>query len=89
LRLTRKEADCLAFIEAFFTREGVTPTMREIIAGLGLKSTSGANRLVNALVERGRIRRLPNRARGLALVRTIHCPNCHHEFEPFKKSVFV
>lgn len=80
--LTRAEAACLEFIQAFYAREGVMPSRREMAAGLEFKSTSGAARLVEGLINRGRLRRLSKRARALALVTTVHCPNCNHSFEP-------
>lgn len=80
--LTRMEAVCLEFIQAHHAREGIMPSQREIAAGLGFKSGSRANSLIAALVERGRLRRLPKRARALALVSTVHCPNCNHGFDP-------
>lgn len=42
--------------------------MDEIAAKFGLRSKSGAFRLVAALEERGFIRRIPNRARSIELV---------------------
>jgi SOS-response transcriptional repressor LexA len=80
--LTRAEANCLEFIQWFHAREGIMPSRREIAAGLDFRSTAGAARLVDALVEKGRLRRLSSRARALGFVTHIHCPNCNHSFDP-------
>jgi SOS-response transcriptional repressor LexA len=80
--LTRAEADCEAFIRAFRAREGVMPSRREIAAGLNYRSTSMAARLVAGLVEKGRLYRVPRRARALALADVVHCPKCLHAFDP-------
>ena len=45
------------------------PTRGELAQLLGLASKSGSQRLVNALVERGFVRRLPNGVRALEVVR--------------------
>jgi SOS-response transcriptional repressor LexA len=44
------------------------PSFDEMKDALGLHSKSGVHRLVNALEERGYVRRLPNRARALEIV---------------------
>jgi repressor LexA len=49
--------------------EGVAPTRTEMMAALGLRSKSGAQRLVEALIERGYLRRLPHRARAIEILR--------------------
>ena len=51
-------------------KEGIPPSFEEMKDALGLKSKSGVHRLVNSLVERGYIRRLPNRARALEVIST-------------------
>jgi repressor LexA len=67
--LTRKQHDLLVMIEERLRSTGVSPSFDEMKEGLGLKSKSGVHRLINALVERGFIRRLPNRARALEVIR--------------------
>lgn len=83
--LTRMEGRCLAFIEAYDAEHGLMPSQREITDGLNLKSTSRANTLITALVERGRLKRVPRRPRALAIVRKVHCPKCNHGFEPLSR----
>lgn len=65
--LTKRQADLLTFIREYHARHGMTPTYREMFRGIGLSSTSPIHRLVRSLEERGHIRRLPNRARSIAL----------------------
>jgi SOS-response transcriptional repressor LexA len=66
--LTHKQAEGLSLIRTFFAERGVAPSLEELRVGLGLSSKSGAHRILEGLVERGRIRRLPQRARGIELV---------------------
>jgi repressor LexA len=47
----------------------VSPSFEEMKEALELKSKSGVHRLISALEERGFIRRLPNRARALEVVK--------------------
>jgi repressor LexA len=47
----------------------VSPSFEEMKEALDLKSKSGVHRLISALEERGFIRRLPNRARALEVLR--------------------
>jgi repressor LexA len=50
-------------------RTGVSPSFDEMREALDLKSKSGVHRLISALEERGFIRRLPNRARALEVLK--------------------
>ena len=67
--LTKKQHELLNFIHARVTDTGVSPSFDEMKDALGLKSKSGVHRLITALEERGFIRRLPNRARALEVLR--------------------
>ena len=67
--LTRKQNDLLRFIHARLAEDGVSPSFEEMKEALDLKSKSGVHRLINALEERAFIRRLPNRARALEVLR--------------------
>lgn len=67
--LTRKQRDLLIYIHERLRTNGVSPSFDEMKEALGLKSKSGVHRLVNALVEREFLKRLPNRARALEVVR--------------------
>ncbi len=63
--LTRKQKDLLVFIHERMQQGDVAPSFEEMKEALGLKSKSGIHRLINALVERGYLERLPHRARAL------------------------
>ena len=67
--LTKRQAELLAYIETYSATEWVSPSFEEMKEALGLKSKSGVHRLIEALVERGYINRLPNRARALEVVK--------------------
>ena len=67
--LTRKQHDLLLFIHERLKESGIPPSFDEMKDALGLSSKSGIHRLIKALDERGFIRRLPNRARALEVVR--------------------
>ncbi|SEK62637.1 SOS-response transcriptional repressor, LexA [Sphingomonas palmae] len=68
--LTRKQHELICFIEDRLAATGVSPSFEEMKEALELKSKSGVHRLISALEERGYIRRLPNRARALEILRT-------------------
>jgi repressor LexA len=57
------------FINERMNTTGVPPSFEEMKDALDLKSKSGIHRLITALEERGFIRRLPNRARALEVLR--------------------
>jgi len=67
--LTRKQHELLRFIQERLKETGVPPSFDEMKEALDLKSKSGIHRLITALEERGFIRRLPNRARALEIIR--------------------
>jgi repressor LexA len=56
LGITKKQHECLMFIDKYILRNGYSPSYEEIMKGLGIKSKSGVHRMTTALVERGRIR---------------------------------
>jgi repressor LexA len=67
--LTRKQHELLLYIDARLSETGISPSFEEMKEALDLKSKSGVHRLISALVERGFIRRLPNRARALEVLK--------------------
>lgn len=67
--LTRKQHELIRFIQDRLEETGVSPSFEEMKEALDLKSKSGVHRLISALEERGFIRRLPNRARALEVLR--------------------
>src|SRR5574338_97502 len=67
--LTAKQHELLLFINQRLNEAGVSPSFDEMREALDLKSKSGVHRLISALEERGFIRRLPNRARALEVLK--------------------
>ncbi|QKS00706.1 transcriptional repressor LexA [Sphingomonas sp. CL5.1] len=67
--LTKKQHELICFIHDRLAETGVSPSFEEMKDALELKSKSGVHRLISALEERGFLRRLPNRARALEVVK--------------------
>jgi repressor LexA len=67
--LTAKQRELLQFIHERLQESGVSPSFDEMREALDLKSKSGVHRLISALEERQFIRRLPNRARALEVIK--------------------
>jgi repressor LexA len=67
--LTRKQFELLRFIHERLKETGVPPSFDEMKDALDLRSKSGIHRLITALEERGFIRRLPNRARAIEVIK--------------------
>lgn len=67
--LTKKQLDLLQFIHKRVQKDGVSPSFDEMKDALDLRSKSGIHRLITALEERGFLRRLPNKARAIEIMR--------------------
>ncbi len=67
--LTRKQLELLMFVHERLKETGIPPSFDEMKDALDLRSKSGIHRLIKALEERGFIKRLPNRARALEVIR--------------------
>lgn len=67
--LTRKQHELICFINDRLAETGVSPSFEEMKEALDLKSKSGVHRLISALEERRFLRRLPNRARALEVIK--------------------
>jgi repressor LexA len=67
--LTRKQLELLLFINSRLKEEGVPPSFEEMKDALNLQSKSGVHRLIVALEERGFLKRMPNRARALEVLK--------------------
>lgn len=65
--LTVKQADALSYLRRA-EADGVTPSFEEMKDAMGLASKSGVSRLLNALEERGYIRRSHYRARSIVCI---------------------
>jgi repressor LexA len=67
--LTKKQHELICFINDRLAETGVSPSFEEMKEALDLKSKSGVHRLISALEERQFLRRLPNRARALEVLK--------------------
>ncbi|WP_175869474.1 transcriptional repressor LexA [Bartonella gabonensis] len=67
--LTCKQYELLLFIHNHIKETGVPPSFEEMKIALELSSKSGIHKLIIALEQRGFIRRLPNRARAVEVIR--------------------
>ena len=87
--LTRKQHELLMFINERIKESGVPPSFDEMKDALDLRSKSGIHRLITALEERGFIRRLPNRARALEVLKLpeANAPSLHTQPRGFSPSV--
>jgi repressor LexA len=78
--LTGKQRACLDAIEAHLARTRTMPSVEDLRLALGFTSKAGVLRLLRQLEERGRIARLPQRARAIRLLRVEACPYCAERF---------
>lgn len=68
--LTPKQSQLFRYLEGYMSGPGsVAPTFAEMGAAVGLTSKSAVHRLLAALEERAYIRRIPNRARAIEIIR--------------------
>jgi len=84
--LTRKQLELLMFINERLKEEGVPPSFEEMKEAPNLQSKSGVHRLIVALEERGFLRRMPNRARALEVIKL---PESHSPSLAPKKGAFT
>jgi repressor LexA len=66
--LTAHQAKLLAFIRAYSSQHAFAPSFREMMDGIGNRSTSGIHRLLSGLEERGYIRRQAHQKRCIILL---------------------
>ncbi len=69
-KLTKKQALIVDFIKEFTSREGESPSYREIMSALGLSSVSAVAEHIDNLVKKGAVRKNPGTARSLEVVDT-------------------
>jgi len=62
---TTRQRDLLRYIHGYVREHGEAPTVREMVAAMGISSHCSLHKMLSALVERGHLRRHPTRARGL------------------------
>lgn len=67
--LTEKQYKLLLFINKVLKETGCSPSFDEMKEAVGLKSKSGIHALIEALVERNFIKKLPHKARALEVLR--------------------
>ena len=73
--LTRRQQQVLDYIKLYMANnDGIAPSFDEIRHGCGMTSKSGVYRVVEALAERGHIRRMRERARAIELIDDPHLP---------------
>ena len=68
--LTTKEQRVLDFVQQTIENEGYAPSVRDICASLGIKSTSTAHSYLRKLNEKGYIRKNDGKSRAVALEHT-------------------
>lgn len=69
-KLKEREERILAFMKEEIKLKGYPPTVREICAALGIKSTSTAHKDIASLVEQGYLKKDPSKPRALMVVDT-------------------
>jgi repressor LexA len=74
--LTTSQRACLDAIEAYVLRTRTMPSVENLRVALGFSSKGGVFRLLRQLEERGRIARVPLRARAIRLLDDKECPRC-------------
>ncbi len=72
--LTPRQQDLLRFVIGFQAAKGFSPSFKEIAKGIGLKGCAQVSRQLDALEERGAIRRLIDRARAIEVLEPIAIP---------------
>ena len=65
--LTERQKEVLSFIRYFITKEGVSPTVREVALHFGFASPLSAQLHINALLRKGLITKTPLKARNIRL----------------------
>lgn len=68
LGLTARQQELLSFIQAFQREHGHAPSFDQMAAGINAASRGAVHGMVGRLIERGYLRKLPNRRRSIALV---------------------
>jgi len=85
--LTKKQKNLLLFINKKLRSSGVSPSYEEMKNSLNLRSKSGIHRLINALEERGFIKRLAHKARALEVIKLPETASANDIYNSFSPSV--
>jgi repressor LexA len=67
-RLSRRQQQVLEFLRRSIDRSGIVPSVREVAAALGLRSPATAQQHITSLVQKGYLRRVPDRMRALEIL---------------------
>ncbi len=70
--LTKKQALIIEFINEFTSRQGESPSYREIMSALGLSSVSAVAEHIDNLVAKGALKKTPGAARSLEVIDLTH-----------------
>lgn len=72
---TSRQQDLLRYIAGYqAAHDGISPSFTEMRDALGFSGNSNVHRLLAALAGRGRIRRLPRKARAIEIVGSLPLP---------------
>jgi repressor LexA len=71
-KLTARQREILSFLIRFLNEMGYPPTVREIALHFGLKGPRSPKKRLDALEEKGYIRRKPGKSRALEVIGTSH-----------------
>lgn len=66
--LTERQNQVFEFLRDYVRHHGKPPTIKEVGAGLGIRSTNGVHKMLVVLEAKGYITRTPNEARGIEIV---------------------
>lgn len=66
---TSRQFETARYIGGYIADNGFAPSFDEITAAIGLASKSGTHRLIEGLIERGFVEKIPNRARTVDLTK--------------------
>jgi len=69
MTLTKRQKECLSFIEEYIESYGHSPSIRDICSGLNIASPSAALKILNTLEKKGYIKRSKNLSRAIELIR--------------------
>ena len=67
--LTPKQHKLLVFVHNYIQTTGYAPSFEEMFKAMDLHSKSGIHRMLDALVERGFVRRIKSRARAIEVIK--------------------
>jgi repressor LexA len=69
---SKRQGELLAFMAAYAEREGMPPTLKEMVEFLGARSTTAAHDMLKQLDKKGYVMRKPRASRGTRLTRKAH-----------------